>query len=83
MCIKKRFKDIAIVGVRKKRNIIFQVELHDERIAFYVIQFAGNGHYFKTIEETEKYLYERFKITVNCKKLIKERWECNMIFPLI
>lgn len=49
------------IATRKGCDIILQ-ELENDRYATACVQYAGNGKYFKTLEEAQNYIFERWRI---------------------
>lgn len=49
------------IATRKGCDIILQ-ELENDRYATHCVQFAGNGKYFKSLEEAEAYIFKRWRI---------------------
>lgn len=49
------------IATRKGCGIYLQ-ELEDDRYATHCVQFAGNGKYFKSLEEAEAYIFKRWHI---------------------
>lgn len=49
-----------ILFYRRSCPVIFQ-KLESDPYADYCIQYAGNGHYFKTTEAAQEYIKKRFK----------------------
>lgn len=49
-----------ILFYRRGCPVIFQ-KLESDPYADYCIQYAGNGHYYKTAEEAWEYIKKRFK----------------------
>lgn len=49
------------IATRKGCAIILQ-ELENDRYATACVQFAGNGKYFKTLEEAQNYILKRWRI---------------------
>lgn len=54
-------KSARKIASRKGCDIILQ-ELENDRYATACVQFAGNGKYFKSLEEAEAYIYKRWRI---------------------
>lgn len=52
------------IATRKGCGIYLQ-ELEDDRYATACVQYAGNGKYFRTLEEAETYIYRRWHLAVN------------------
>lgn len=49
------------IATRKGCDIILQ-EIENDRYATACVQYAGNGKYFKTLEEALTYIYKRWRI---------------------
>ena len=49
------------IATRKGCGIFLQ-EIEDDRYASHCVQYAGNGKYFKSLEEAEAYIYKRWRI---------------------
>lgn len=49
------------IATRKGCDIILQ-QIEDDRYATACVQYAGNGKYFKTLEEAKAYIYRRWRI---------------------
>lgn len=49
------------IATRKGCGIYFQ-EIENDRYATHCVQFAGNGKYFKSLEEAEAYIFKRWHI---------------------
>lgn len=52
------------IASRKGCDIILQ-ELENDRYATACVQYAGNGKYFKTLEEAKAYILRRWRLSVN------------------
>lgn len=52
------------IASRKGCDIILQ-ELENDRYASHCVQYAGNGKYFKTLEEAKAYIYKRWHLAVH------------------
>lgn len=52
------------IATRKGCAIILQ-ELENDRYATACVQYAGNGKYFKTLEEAKAYILRRWRLSVN------------------
>lgn len=52
------------IASRKGCDIILQ-ELENDRYATHCVQYAGNGKYFKTLEEAKAYILRRWRLSVN------------------
>lgn len=52
------------IATRKGCDIILQ-QIEDDRYATACVQYAGNGKYFKTLEEAEAYIFKRWRLAVN------------------
>lgn len=57
-------KSATKIATRKGCDIILQ-ELENDRYATHCVQFAGNGKYFKSLEEAEAYIFKRWHLAVN------------------
>lgn len=49
------------IATRKGCGIYLQ-EIEDDRYATHCVQYAGNGKYFKTLEEAQNYILKRWRI---------------------
>lgn len=49
------------IATRKGCDIYLQ-ELENDRYATACVQYAGNGKYFKTLEEAQNYIFKRWRI---------------------
>lgn len=49
------------IASRKGCDIILQ-QIEDDRYATACVQYAGNGKYFKTLEEAQNYILRRWRI---------------------
>lgn len=49
------------IATRKGCDIILQ-QIEDDRYATHCVQYAGNGKYFRTLEEALTYIYKRWRI---------------------
>lgn len=54
-------KSERIIATRKGCGIYLQ-EIEDDRYASHCVQYAGNGKYFKSLEEAATYIYKRWRI---------------------
>ena len=54
-------KSATKIATRKGCDIILQ-EIENDRYATHCVQFAGNGKYFKSLEEALTYIFKRWHI---------------------
>ena len=59
-----KIKSETRIASRKGCDIYLQ-ELENDRYATACVQYAGNGKYFKTLEEAKAYIYKRWRLAVN------------------
>lgn len=64
------------IATRKGCDIILQ-ELENDRYATACVQYAGNGKYFKTLEEAEAYIYKRWRIRLAGDSITQKGGETN------
>lgn len=52
------------IATRKGCDIILQ-QIENDRYATACVQYAGNGKYFRTLEEAKAYILRRWRLSVN------------------